>query len=270
MPATGGIGAPPAVGDERTEQAGAAPARRFLHPSIRYTEALGWASELHRRHPRELRAGELLSPIARALAVSVLVWEDGGDEDLAIAALLPEAIGAGGQCHRAVGERFGERVADLAVACRPFAQPLLAASEPPSPQLWVQACRSRLLALRGQAVPPLRVITAQLAQEARETWQVCLHRPMLWDQLPAGLEGAAWYWLRLHQLLCRAVPGSPAIERLAAVLQSLLNSPLYGERVPAGLAPTVWAARFDDRCLRMEPWPDLAPPAPLRSAVVRE
>lgn len=233
-----------------------------LVPSIRYSEALGWAAELHRRHPREPRAGELLSPVARSLAVSVLVWEDGGHEEQAMAALLLEAIVASGQSHRAVGERFGETVADLVVACRPFVPPPQIPEAPLSGPLWVQACRSRLRALPGQPAAALRVITAQLAQEARETWQICRRNASLWSQQPGGMEGAAWYWLRLHQQLRHAVPGSLAIERLAGVLQRLLASPLYGERIPVGMAPSVWAARYDDRCLLTEPLPDLPLPEP--------
>lgn len=237
--------------------------------SIRYSEALGWAAELHRRHPRQRRCEELLSPIARALAVSVLVWEDGGDEDLAIAALLPEALAVSGQSHRAVGERFGERVADLAVACRPLVEPLLPSTMAPSPQLWVQAARSRLRALPSQPLPLVRLITAQLAQEARETWQRCRLQPSLWQSLPGGIEGVAWYWLRLQQRLRQAGPGCLALERLSDLLGHLLNSSDYLATVPRGLAPAVWAARFDDRCLQQAAWAERVGPARLREPVVR-
>lgn len=118
--------------------------RCLVPASIRYGEALGWAAELHRRHPRHSRCEDRLSPLARALALSVRLWEAAADEDLAIATLLPEALVASGQSHRAVGERFGERVADLAVALRPFVQPLLPPGLAPSPQRWVQAARLRL------------------------------------------------------------------------------------------------------------------------------
>lgn len=235
--------------------------------SIRYSEALGWAAELHRRHPRQRRCEELLSPLARALAVSVRLWEEAADEDLAIAALLPEALAASGQSHRAVGERFGERVADLAVALRPFVQPLLPAGLAPSPQRWVQAARLRLQAIPTQPPPLGLLLSAQLLQEAQETWQRCERQPSLWRQLPAGVEGVAWYWLRLQQRLRQASPGCLALERLSALLQQLLNSPPYRATVPEGMAAAVWAARFDDRCLQQQPWPEGAGPARLRDPV---
>jgi hypothetical protein len=49
------------------------------------------------------------------------------------------------------------------------------------------------------------------------------------------------------------------------VLQRLLNSPAYTERVPAGLTPAVWVARFDDRCLLAEALPDLPLRQPART-----
>lgn len=242
----------------RAHQAWAAPFCCLVAASIRYSEALGWAAELHRRHPRSRRCEELLSPLPRALAVSVRLWEEAEDEDLAIAALLPEALAASGQSHRAVGERFGERVADLAVALRPFVQPLLPAGLAPTPQAWVQAARQRLQAIPTQPPPLVLLLSAQLAQQAQETWQRCQQQPARWRQLPAGIEGVAWYWLRLQQRLRQVIPGGLALERLSALLQQLLNSPAYRGTVPMGMAAAVWAARFDDRCLRQQPWPEWA------------
>lgn len=241
-----------------------------LAPSIRYSEALGWAAELHRRHPRDLRSGELLAPIARSMAVSVLVWSDGGDENQAIAALLLEAIAASAQTHRAIGERFGETVADLVVACRPFAPEPGACPDSLSGPFWVRASRARLQAIQGQPVAILRVITAQLAQEAWECWQACRRNTALWAHRPGGLEGTAWYWLRLHQLLRHSLPESLAIERLAEVLKRLLASPLYADLIPSGLAPSVWAARYDDRCLLAETLPDRPPQETARPRVLHQ
>lgn len=226
-------------------------------PSIRYSEALGWAAELHRHHPRTLLPWERLAPIARALAVSVLVWEDGGDEDQAIAALLSEAATIAAQSHRAVGDRYGERVADLVVAARTFAHPPHDDKGFPEASLWVTSCRSRLRALQNLSATNLRVLTAQLAQDADECWQACRAQPDLWSRRPGGLEGSAWYWLRQQQLLRRLLPGSLSLERLGEVLQRVLASPIYAERVPVGLTPAVWAARFDDRCQLAEAFPDL-------------
>jgi hypothetical protein len=228
----------------------------LLPPSIRYSEALGWASELHRRHGHGRDPVALLPPIARSMAVSVLIWEDGGTEEQAIAGLLLDAITTTAQTHRAIGERFGETVADLVIACRPFLAGAPPADAPLSGPVWVKERRSRLQALAGQSRAVLLVITAQLAHEARECWLACRGNPALWARQPGGVEGAAWFWLRLHQQVRHALPGSLAIERLAEVLHQVLASSVYGELIPAGLAASVWAARYDDRCLHAEPIPD--------------
>jgi hypothetical protein len=197
-----------------------------------------------------------LPPIARSLAVSVLIWEDGGSEEQAIAGLLLDAMTATAQTHRAIGERFGESVADLVIACRPFFAGAPPAEAPRTGPAWVEERRSRLRGLAGQSRAVLLVITAQLALEARECWLACRGNPALWAHQPGGVEGAAWFWLRLHQQVRHALPGSLAIERLAEVLHQVLASSFYRDLIPSGLAPSVWAARYDDRCLHAEPLQD--------------
>jgi (p)ppGpp synthase/HD superfamily hydrolase len=55
----------------------------------RYSDALQWAAELHGQQERK---GKPVPYLSHLIAVSGLVWEDGGDEDQAIAALLHDAI----------------------------------------------------------------------------------------------------------------------------------------------------------------------------------
>ena len=55
----------------------------------RYSEALTWASELHRD---QLRNRTSIPYVSHLLHVSALVWEDGGDEDQAIAGLLHDSL----------------------------------------------------------------------------------------------------------------------------------------------------------------------------------
>ena len=52
-------------------------------------EALQWAEELHRNQRRK---GKQVPYISHLISVSALVWENGGSEDQAIAALLHDAI----------------------------------------------------------------------------------------------------------------------------------------------------------------------------------
>jgi len=57
--------------------------------SPRYIKALQWAAELH---GTQRRKGKDVPYLSHLLAVSALVWEDDGDEEQAIAALLHDAI----------------------------------------------------------------------------------------------------------------------------------------------------------------------------------
>ena len=69
--------------------------------SSRYGEALQWAEEIHRPQRRK---GKQVPYISHLISVSALVWEDGGNEDQAIAALLHDAIEDAGQSHASIAE----------------------------------------------------------------------------------------------------------------------------------------------------------------------
>lgn len=62
--------------------------------SDRYDQALLWAAQLHRG---QFRKGKAVPCISHLISVSALVWEDGGNEDQAIAGLLHDAIEDAGQ-----------------------------------------------------------------------------------------------------------------------------------------------------------------------------
>jgi hypothetical protein len=82
--------------------------------SARYGEALLWAEELHRNQRRK---GKQVPYISHLISVSALVWEDGGTEEQAIAALLHDAIEDAGQSHASISERFGDVVAGIVRDC---------------------------------------------------------------------------------------------------------------------------------------------------------
>ncbi len=82
----------------------------------RYSQAVSYAAVLH---GAQMRKGTSIAYISHLLGVSSLVIEAGGDEDLAIAGLLHDAVeDAGGLPRLAdVEARFGKRVADVVFAC---------------------------------------------------------------------------------------------------------------------------------------------------------
>ena len=87
-----------------------------VQPSERYIKAVKYASKLHRGHSRK---GTRLPYLCHLLAVSASVLEAGGDEDLAIAALLhdgPEDHG-GQATLDAITAKFGPRVGSIVEGC---------------------------------------------------------------------------------------------------------------------------------------------------------
>ena len=81
----------------------------------RFTQAVDYAREAH---ASQTRKGTSVPYIAHLLGVASLVLEYGGDEDQAIAALLHDAIEDQGEHHEAIIRRqFGDRVADIVLAC---------------------------------------------------------------------------------------------------------------------------------------------------------
>jgi GTP pyrophosphokinase len=82
----------------------------------RFAAALACASEIH---GGQLRKGTTIPYISHLLAVTALVIEAGGDEDMAIAALLHDAVEdqGGRPMLERIRARFGADVADIVEAC---------------------------------------------------------------------------------------------------------------------------------------------------------
>lgn len=90
--------------------------------TTRYAEAVAYAASVH---AAQARKGTGVPYTAHLLGVSSLVLEAGGDEDLAIAALLHDsAEDHGGEARLAdIEARFGARVADVVRACSDSLEP---------------------------------------------------------------------------------------------------------------------------------------------------
>lgn len=84
--------------------------------SERFNDALVYAHTLHRHQPRK---GKDIPYIGHLLGVASLVLEAGGDEDMAIAALLHDAVEDQGGRPRLdeIRRRFGDRVARIVDGC---------------------------------------------------------------------------------------------------------------------------------------------------------
>src|ERR1700746_1675667 len=84
--------------------------------SDRFVKALGYAARLH---GRQIRKRTERPYVGHLLGVTSIVIEYGGDEDMAIAALLHDAVEdqGGAPMLREIRRRFGKRVAHIVDGC---------------------------------------------------------------------------------------------------------------------------------------------------------
>jgi (p)ppGpp synthase/HD superfamily hydrolase len=206
-----------------------------------YIDALSWAAQLHRRQRRK---GKPVPYISHLIAVSGLVWEDGGDEDQAIAGLLHDAIEDAGQDDASIAGRYGERVGRIVADCTDTSGPMAPGTEK---EPWLLRKTRYVASLEHKPLDSLLVTAADKAHNARDMVLDARRDPSSWERFNAGLDGTAWYLLRIHQTLSHRLPGSRSNELLGEAAKEILVSEPYRRLVPAGLAPAVWAAGYLER-----------------------
>ncbi|MCT0216072.1 HD domain-containing protein [Synechococcus sp. CS-1330] len=206
----------------------------------RYGNALAWADALHRDQRRK---GKPVPYISHLIAVSGLVWEDGGTEDQAIAGLLHDAIEDAGQSHSSIAERFGIPVADIVRDCTDTSQEAPAGEKEP----WLLRKTRYLKALAHKPETSLHVTAADKARNARDMVLDACRDPEMWVKFNAGLEGSAWYLLRMHQQLSHRLPQSRSTELLGEAVREILASAPFQRIAPEGMAAAVWVASHDVR-----------------------
>ena len=101
--------------------------------------------------------------------------------------------------------------------------------------------------LEHKPIASLLVAAADKAHNARDMVLDARRDTGMWSKFTAGLEGTAWYLLRIHQTLSHRLPGSRSNELLGEAVSEILASEAYRRLVPAGLAPAVWAAGYRER-----------------------
>ena len=206
----------------------------------RYGDALQWAEELHREQRRK---GKQVPYISHLISVSALVWEDGGTEDQAIAALLHDAIEDAGQSHRTIADRFGPAVADIVLDCTDTSPE----AKPGEKEPWLLRKTRYLDSLSGKPLSSLLVTAADKAHNAGDMVLDARRDPAMWSKFNAGLDGSAWYLLRMHQALVGRLPESRSVEHLGEAVKEILNSITYQALVPEGMAAPEWAEAYPQR-----------------------
>jgi (p)ppGpp synthase/HD superfamily hydrolase len=176
--------------------------------SKRYREALDDAAKLHRR---QVRKGTDVPYVSHLLHVSALVWESGGTEDQAIAALLHDAVEdqGGAKLLRKIRERYGKRIAKMVWACTDSATAKGKAKRP-----WVERKTRHLAALAEAGDDALLIVAADKVVNVEAiVADLQQHGRAVWDRFNAPPESIIWYHQAAYELLAARLGSDTALIR---------------------------------------------------------
>ncbi|CAK6695361.1 HD domain-containing protein [Synechococcus sp. CBW1107] len=162
--------------------------------------------------------------ISHLIAVSGLVWEDGGDEEQAIAGLLHDAIEDAGQDEASIAGRYGERVGRIVADCTDTSGPMAPGTKK---EPWLLRKTRYVASLEHKPLDSLLVTAADKAHNARDMVLDARRDPRSWERFNAGLEGTAWYLLRINQTLSHRLPGSHSNELLGEAVKEIFASKIH-------------------------------------------
>ena len=151
--------------------------------------------------------------VTHLLAVAALVGENGGAEELMIAALLHDAMEDQGVGRDEIAGRFGERVASVVESC----SDTTVKPKPP----WRERKEKYIAHLRGAHSDVRLVSLADKIHNARSILSD-LQRdgPGVWGRFNAGPQEILWYYRSVLQVL-RDGWDHPLISQLEQVVQEI-------------------------------------------------
>ena len=158
----------------------------------RFEEALVFATQLH---AHQTRKSSQTPYIAHLLSVTGLVLEAGGDEDMAIAALLHDAVEDQGglETLTKIRARFGERVANIVDVCSD-------AYEIPKPP-WQRRKETYLKHLQDAPADARLVSLADKLHNARSILRdLNKDGERVWEKFNGGKAGTLWYYRSLVRI----------------------------------------------------------------------
>jgi HD domain len=188
-----------------------------------FAEAVGFAIEVHEE---QVRKGTDITYVSHLLAVSALVLEHGGDEELAIAGLLHDAVedgvmegadyGESETMEERIRDEFGDRVADVVVGCSDTD----VVPKPP----WRER-KERYIADLLDARPEVLLVSAcDKLHNARCTVANLREQgPSFWAGFNAEPADQRWYYATLLDVFRRRFADNPARRRLLAELERTIG-----------------------------------------------
>jgi (p)ppGpp synthase/HD superfamily hydrolase len=164
----------------------------------RFQRAFTFASE---KHSGQTRKASAIPYIAHLIGVASLVLEAGGDEDLAIAALLHDVVeDCGGlPMLKNVQRRFGKRVARIVDGCTD-------AYTDPKPA-WKERKENYIARLKREDADTRLVSAADKLNNIRSI--LSDYRAIgesVWSRFNGGREGTLWYYRTLRDEFLRDAP----------------------------------------------------------------
>jgi (p)ppGpp synthase/HD superfamily hydrolase len=177
--------------------------------SRRFEAALLLATRLH---ATQTRKGGRIPYVSHLLGVASLALEHGADEDVAVAALLHDAVeDRGGRPTLArIRRRFGARVAEIVEGCTDT-------DTVPKPE-W-RTRKERYLGHLDTASAEVRLVSAcdKLHNARAILADYRVHGEALWKRFKGGRDGTLWYYRSLVQAF-RRHGVTPLVAELARVV----------------------------------------------------
>jgi len=184
---------------------------------LRFEQALLFAT---RKHAGQHRKGTAVPYVAHLLSVAGLVLEAGGDEDLAIAALLHDVVEdcGGAPMLREIRHRFGKRVAHVVDGCTDT-------DLDPKPP-WRERKENYLKHLRTADADTRLVSAADKLHNVRSI--VTAYREIgdrVWERFHGKRDGTLWYYRTLLDEFQRkkSIPLIRELERAVIELEAVVT-----------------------------------------------
>lgn len=191
--------------------------------SRKFLTALRYAADVHAKQLRK-RTGRPY--IGHLLGVTSIVIEYGGDEEMAIAALLHDAVEDQGGMPRLseIRRRFGKRVAHIVDGCTDsFTEP-----KPP----WMERKRAYVARVANEAAEVRLVSAADKLANVRETLHdVRTQGQGVFERFAGKKEATLWYYRELERVF-RKAGNNPLVEELDRAVTELEIQSGAGKQLP--------------------------------------
>ena len=161
--------------------------------SDKFNDALVYAARLHREQPRK---GKDIPYVGHLLGVASLVLESGGDEEMAIAALLHDAVeDQGGQPRLAeIRKLFGAKVAHIVDGCTDSYE-----VDPDKKASWCERKEKYIAHVEHEADAEVRLVS--IADKVHNARAVLADHYEIGDEVfmrfSKGKQGTLWYYRAL-------------------------------------------------------------------------